>query len=172
MAIAKRKQDIKTSTNDTVVTSYPSAEAEERKSPSASSLSAPELPKRKYPGKVAVYYNHPRSIIFEVTDNKGYEHKVLIHGNAVHLRGEEMGKLPLPGAFGRTPNIDGEIWEAVEAKYGRMPAFVNGLIFAVPMGEGKEAKAIIKERKELRNGYEPIDPDQANSAPYKADDDE
>ena len=100
---------------------------------------------RKYPGRVTVYYNHPRSIIFKVTN----------------LRGLPKGILPAAGTFGRTPDVDGELWEAIEAKYSKMPIFRNGLIFAVSTEDA--AKSELRDRRGLRNGFEPITPRQAGS---------
>ena len=123
---------------------------------------------RKYPGRVTVYYNHPRSIIFKITDSHGVEQSVLINGNATNLRGLPKGILPAAGTFGRTPDVDGELWESVEAKYTKMPIFRNGLIFAVSAGD--TAKSELEARKGLRNGYEPIDPKHTRTEP-KSDND-
>ena len=116
---------------------------------------------RKYPGRVTVYYNHPRSIIFKVMDSHGVEQSVLINGNATNLRGLPKGILPAAGTFGRTPDVDGELWEAVESKYSKMPIFRNGLIFAVSTEDA--AKSELRDRRGLRNGFEPITPRQAGS---------
>ena len=120
---------------------------------------------RKYPGRVTVYYNHPRSIIFKVTDSHGVEQSVLINGNATNLRGLPKGILPAAGTFGRTADVDGELWEAVEAKYKNMPIFRNGLIFAVSTEDA--AKAELRDRRGPRNGHEPIDPTRARTEPDK-----
>lgn len=106
------------------------------------------------PKTVTVCMNFPRSIIFEVTDNAGILHKVTINGNATHLRGLPKGILPTGGAYGLTPGVDAELWEAIKAKYHDMPHFRNGLIFA---HEAKSVKAAVEEHKDVRNGYEPID---------------
>lgn len=163
MAETKRKTATKTTCPDTHL---PQTEAEERNTSSASSLSAPAVKTRKYPGKVTVFYNHPRSIIFRVTDSHGVEQMLEVNGNAVNLRGLPKGILPTGGTFGRTPDVDGELWEAVEKKYANMPAFRNGLIFAVATEEA--AKSELKARAELRNGYEPIDPKRAKTEPAEA----
>ncbi|OUO94799.1 hypothetical protein [Cloacibacillus sp. An23] len=114
-----------------------------------------------------MFYNSPRSIIFSVLDSHGVEQKLLINGNATNLRGLPKGILPAAGTFGRTPDVDGGLWEAVETKYAKMPAFRNGLIFAVSTEDA--AKSELNDRRGLRNGYEPIDPKRARTEP-KTDD--
>lgn len=165
MATTKRKAaPAKTKTTSSNTSLLPN-EAAEPKNSAASFISAPT---RKYPGTVTVFYNHPRSIIFTVTDSRGVEQKLLINGNATNLRGLPKGILPSPGTYGRTPDVDGELWEAVETKYAKMPIFRNGLIFAVSAGD--TAKSELEARKGLRNGYEPIDPKHTRTEP-KSDND-
>lgn len=141
-----------------------SNEAEESKSSSASFISAPA---RKYGKSVTVFYNHPRSIIFNVEDARGEVHYVQINGNNTHLKGLPKGIQPLPGTYGRTDDVDGELWEAVEKKYAGMPCFANGLIFAVNAGD--DASGEIKARRTLRNGYEPINPLRSHTQPGTRD---
>lgn len=164
MATVKRKTSAAKINTTSSITSPPSVEAAEPKNSAASFISAPS---RKYQGRVTVFYNSPRSIIFSVLDSHGVEQKLLINGNATNLRGLPKGILPAAGTFGRTPDVDGGLWEAVETKYAKMPAFRNGLIFAVSTEDA--AKSELNDRRGLRNGYEPIDPKRARTEP-KTDD--
>jgi hypothetical protein len=97
-----------------------------------------------------------------VLDKYGVEQVVEIAGNATGLRGLEKGILPAAGAYGLTPNVPAELWEAVKAKYQHMAIFRNGLIFAV--GDNRSAKSEAKNRASLRNGAEPIEPKQTNTS--------
>lgn len=128
---------------------------------SAASFSVKTQEEKKL-STVTVAYNNPRSIIFEVIDNSGVEHHVKINGNAVELVGKDKGILPLAGAYGLTPNVDAEIWEAIKNKYGKMPCFKNGLIFATTPSESGSAVA---DHAGTKNGFEPIDPNRSNTAP-------
>lgn len=107
---------------------------------------------------VVVALNRPTGIQFSMPDGR----KVLINGNAAHLRGEEKGVLPV-GAFGLT-TIDRDDWEYIKKTYGRMEVFENGLLFAAE----RKADAIdeAEEKAELRHGLEPINPETgANTSP-------
>ena len=97
-----------------------------------------------------------------VLDKYGVEQVVEIAGNATGLRGLEKGILPAAGAYGLTPNVDAELWEAVKAKYQHMAIFRNGLIFAV--GDNRSAKSEAKNRASLRHGAEPIEPKQTTTS--------
>lgn len=133
----------------------------------AASASVSVSPARKYAERVTVFYNHPRSIIFNVEDARGEVHYLQINGNAVQLRGLPKGILPMPGTYGRTDDVDGELWEAIEKKYAGMPCFVNGLIFAVNAGD--DASKELRSRHNIRNGYEPINPLRAHTQPGTRD---
>lgn len=112
---------------------------------------------------VMVCSNFPRDIIFEVEDNNGKTREIHIKGNATNLRGKSAGILPI-GAYGITANIPAEAWEKVLVKYRDDSRLKNGLIFAsTPSKARKEAK----ERKDLRNGFEPIDPKKITTEPNK-----
>ena len=103
---------------------------------------------------VTVCSNFPRDIKFRVTDNRGQEQTILIRGNASKLRGLGSGILPI-GAYGITANVPKGAWEQIASVYKDDARFKNGLIFAT---SSKNARSEAKERKDLRNGYEPIDP--------------
>ena len=102
---------------------------------------------------VIVCCNEPHNIIFSIADNAGRKQKIEINGNAVHLRGKTQGKIPV-GAYGMT-TVDADAWEKIKAKYGKMPAFLNGRIFA--SDTKSEAESETENRKNLRHGKEPID---------------
>ena len=114
------------------------------------------------PATVTVGLNHPVGLKFRVLDKYGVEQVVEIAGNATGLRGLEKGILPAAGAYGLTPNVPAELWEAVKAKYQHMAIFRNGLIFAV--GDNRSAKSEAKNRASLRNGAEPIEPKQTTTS--------
>ena len=103
---------------------------------------------------VTVCSNFPRDIKFKVIDNRGQEQTILIKGNASNLRGLGAGILPI-GAYGITTNVPRGAWEQIATVFKDDARFKNGLIFAT---EQKYARCEAKERKGLRNGYEPIDP--------------
>ena len=102
---------------------------------------------------VTVCSNYPRDIIFEAKDNKGNTVEILIRGNSANLRGKGAGVLPI-GAYGITTNVPKEAWEQIEAIWKDDERFKKGLIFATT---ANKARAEAKERKKLRNGFEPIE---------------
>lgn len=102
---------------------------------------------------VTVCSNYPRDIIFEAKDNKGNTVEILIRGNSANLRGKGAGVLPI-GAYGITTNVPKEAWEQIEAIWKDDERFKKGLIFATT---ANKARAEAKERKGLRNGFEPIE---------------
>ena len=102
---------------------------------------------------VTVCSNFPRDIKFKVLDNRGQEQTILIKGNASNLRGLGSGILPI-GAYGITANVPKGAWEQISTIFKDDARFKNGLIFAT---SPKNARGEAKERKDLRNGYEPID---------------
>lgn len=108
---------------------------------------------------VMVALNRTSGILFDVPGGR----RVLIHGNAENLRGKEKGILPI-GAFGLT-QVDAADWAYIEKTYHGMEIFKNGLIFA-QKSKG-DAMAAADERKDTRNGLEPVDIDSANTAPLE-----
>jgi len=110
---------------------------------------------------VVICSNFPRDIKFTVLDNHGNEQAIRIIGNSANLRGKASGILPI-GAYGITTNVPAEAWEQIKVRYQDDPRIKQGLIFAsTPSKARKEAK----ERKDLRNGFEPIDPKQTKVKP-------
>ena len=102
---------------------------------------------------VTVCSNFPRDVTFEAVDNKGDIVEIVIRGNGGHLRGKEAGVLPI-GAYGITTNVPAEAWKQIETVWKDDARFKNGLIFATT---ANKARSEAKERKALRNGYEPIE---------------
>lgn len=102
---------------------------------------------------VTVCSNFPRDVVFVVKDNAGKDVEILIRGNSGNLRGKAAGVLPL-GAYGITMNVPKEAWEQIASVYKDDARFKNGLIFATT---ANKARSEAKERKSLRNGFEPIE---------------
>jgi hypothetical protein len=102
---------------------------------------------------VTVCSNFPRDVIFVAKDNAGKDVEILIRGNSGNLRGKAAGVLPL-GAYGITMNVPKEAWEQIASLYKDDARFKRGLIFATT---ANKARGEAKERKALRNGFEPID---------------
>ena len=112
---------------------------------------------------VTVCANIPRDCIFEVLNNKGKIEKIRIHGNSNNLRGKEAGVLPV-GAYGITVNVPAKAWEQIKRTFADDPRFKNGLIFATTAGKARKEAV---ERKDLRNGFEPIDPKKAKTEKFE-----
>ena len=102
---------------------------------------------------VTVCSNFPRDVIFVAKDRMGKDVEILIRGNSGNLRGKAAGVLPL-GAYGITMNVPKEAWEQIATIYKDDARFKNGLIFATT---ANKARSEAKERKTLRNGFEPIE---------------
>lgn len=102
---------------------------------------------------VVVASNWPRNIIFDVMDDTGHMCSVLIRGNGTHLKGLPSGILSV-GAYGVTTNVPKELWEKIAAQHKDDPRFKEGLIFASTQ---KKVRREATERKDLRNGFEPVD---------------
>lgn len=102
---------------------------------------------------VVVASNWPRNIIFDVMDDTGHMRSVLIRGNGTHLKGLPSGILSV-GAYGVTTNVPKELWEKIAAQHKDDPRFKDGLIFA---SSQKKVRREATERKDLRNGFEPVD---------------
>ncbi len=106
---------------------------------------------------VVVALNRAIGIQFAMPDGR----KVLINGNAAHLRGKEKGVLPV-GGFGLT-TIAAEDWEYIKKTYGGMEVFENGLLFAAE--RKADAVDMADERAALRHGIEPVDPENTATRP-------
>ena len=102
---------------------------------------------------VVVASNWPRNIIFDVMDDTGHMRSVLIRGNGTHLKGLPAGILSV-GAYGVTTNVPKALWEKIAEQHKDDPRFKDGLIFASTQ---KKVRREATERKDLRNGFEPVD---------------
>lgn len=155
MATKKKKNAAPLSANDA------SQIAEDRKERAEAAGEAASVS-----GTVTVALNYPRSIDFEI-EGRGGKKIIRINGNAVNLRGLDMGVLPEGGTYGLTFGVPAEEWAAIADKYRNMPLFRNGLIFAV--GTPSEAKKEAESRRSLRHGFEPIDPTKSRTQPNAAE---
>lgn len=97
---------------------------------------------------VIVCLNRAQGIRFTLKNGQTVE----VVGNAVHLRGREMGVLPTGGAFGMT-TIPRAAWEEIEAIYKDTALFKSGRIFA--QASRPSALAQARELGETRHGLEP-----------------
>lgn len=114
---------------------------------------------------VTICSNFPRDIIFNVPDARGIMQKVTINGNANYLKGAPKGIIPV-GAYGITTGVPAEAWDWIMAHHCDNKLLKNGLIFS---STAVNARAAARERKDLRHGYEPVDPKKnAQTEPYKA----
>lgn len=120
------------------------------KKPAAPSSTAVETPERSDLGDdcVIVALNRPQGIIFRLKGGRQVE----VHGNAVHLRGKEMGVLPTGGAFGLTPVARSD-WEEIKRVYGNTALFKGGRIFA--QASRSEALEQAEDHAKTRHGLEP-----------------
>lgn len=136
-------------------------ETQETKQEQEASLAA-SMPPIQSPSTVFVAMNYPHNVKFTVPDRDGMMCEVELVGNAAELRGKKMGILPV-GAYGIT-EIGADAWTYIKTKYAGLPLIRNGLIFATERSE-RYAEAAAAERKDIRNGYEPVDPEQAVTEP-------
>lgn len=97
---------------------------------------------------VLVSLKHPQGIVFTTPDNR----KVLINGNAAHLKGLKKGALPT-GGFGLT-TVSKADWEYIKKTYGGMNVFKNGLIFA--QNDYASTMDMQKDNDEIKSGMEPV----------------
>lgn len=114
---------------------------------------------------VLVASNFPHSQVFSIKDNAGIVHNVVIKGNAENLRGAKAQPLPV-GAYGLT-RVKTELWEAIKTQYAKHPHIKNGLVFATKYNNNYEASEETAERKDVRNGLEPINVDGKETNPTR-----
>lgn len=98
---------------------------------------------------VIVCLNRAQGIRFSLKSGQTVE----VAGNAVHLRGREMGVLPVGGAFGMTA-IPRKAWEEIQATFGDTALFKSGRIFAQDSRASAMAQA--RDHSETRHGLEPV----------------
>lgn len=111
---------------------------------------------------VCVLLNYPRDVKYMVPDNHGVMRPLVFKGNATHLKGKMNGVLPTGGAFGITAGVPREAWEWLVKHRPKDPLIAKGYLF---VAEAQNARAAAKERKDMRNGFEPVDPKRAASRP-------
>lgn len=112
---------------------------------------------------VTVLLNSVRDIVFDVADANGKMHYIKINGSGSLIRrpdGSILPSAPLPsvGAYGITPNVDADLWAAVEKQYGSMSLFQKGFIKATTPKTEEVAKEEISEKV---NGEEPLEPQES-----------
>lgn len=105
-------------------------------------------------GTVVVCLNYPTPIIFRVSRGDAPEHDVKFMGNGSDLMGKSQGILSV-GGYGMTPNVDIKDWQWIKENYPDLGLIKSGLLFAT---EARTARDEAVERTNLRNGYEPRDP--------------
>ncbi len=111
---------------------------------------------------VVICANIPHARKFNVPDKSGKFHTVTINGNNTPLIGADRGVIPI-GAYGITANVLKSDWEYIKTVYGYMSDIKEERIFD---STSANARAEAKERKDLRHGLEPVDPQAArNSEP-------
>lgn len=62
------------------------------------------------------------------------------------------------GGIGITQNVPVEQWEAIQKEHAHARWLQNGFVFA--NGDGDELMEEAEDKAELRNGFEPIDPNK------------
>lgn len=133
-----------------------------------SKKTAPYTTATKQADTVTVCCNLYQDAIFVVRLPNGSMAEVKLNGNNKHLAGLEMGKNPSGGAFGMTFGVPSDMWELIKKQHKSDPRIINGLVFA-STGDTRFTKSAIRERSELRNGNEPLDPKNvvASTTPFK-----
>ena len=111
-------------------------------------------------GAVFVCSHLHKGVIFDMPDGR----KVRISGINENLRGKEKGIISTGG--GIFTKVNAEDWDFIRKTFADYAAIKNGLIYA-ESNPGR-AKAAIRERSELRDGFEPIDPKATNTEAAKA----
>lgn len=115
----------------------------------ATSTAAEDVAPQTSGATVIVCLNRAQGIRFTLKSGQTVE----VAGNAVHLRGREMGVLPTGGAFGMT-TVPRAAWEEIAATYKDTALFKSGRIFA----QASRASALAQARdlEETRHGLEPV----------------
>lgn len=111
---------------------------------------------------VVVAYNGVQAQKFEVPTNNGTYKTVIINGNNVDLVGKKQGEL-YPGGYGLTV-VDADAWEWISNNYKNWAPIKNGLMFA---STSESVAREAEERKDLRNGFEPLKPDEIRGVERK-----
>lgn len=110
----------------------------------------------KTSGDVYVCSHLHRGILFDMPDGK----RVRIGGVSDSLRGKAKGIIATGG--GVYTKISADEWEYISKTFAELAPIKNGLIYAEDTAA--RAKAAIREKEELRDGFEPIDPAKTKTA--------
>ena len=100
---------------------------------------------------VLVAYSGVTAQAFDVPTAGGRTSRIIINGNNADLIGKLKGEL-YSGGFGIT-NVPRDAWEWISKTYKNWGPIKNGLMFASDADRVADA---VKERKNLRNGMEPL----------------
>ena len=112
---------------------------------------------------VTVLYKRAHDIRFDVTDNKGVAHSLVIKGANAQIKkpdGSVIQSAALPfgaEAYGITTGVDAELWAEVEKQYGSMNIFKLGIIRATTPKNEKAAKEEIKEVEKTDDPVQPTE---------------
>jgi hypothetical protein len=99
------------------------------------------------PSHLTIGCKLPHGLIIEAKNNDGESVKVTLLGaNAARI----------VGGYGITEGVPADVWGAWLRKNARMKAVTDGQIFV--HADLKSAEAIAKERREVKTGFEAIDP--------------
>ena len=107
------------------------------------------------PTEVYVCSHLHKGVIFDMPDGK----KVRIAGINDRLRGASKGIIATGG--GIYTKVDAASWDYIIKTFADYQAIKNGLMYAET--SAGRAKAAIRERDELRDGFEPVDPKAAKT---------
>lgn len=110
---------------------------------------------------VLVASKFQNSLEFTIDDNSGRPVTVTINGNAENLRGLAKGILPFGAKAVGFTRVDADAWEKIVTKYHKNRLLVSGVVFEVKSEDKKEAY----ERKEIKTGLEPVDPNNTQTTP-------
>ena len=133
-----------------------------RPAPSTSTKAAPQGGQTESPkasNDVFVCSHLHKAVLFEMPDGR----QVRLSGINDHLKGKAKGIIDTGG--GIYTKIAATDWGFIAKTFADWPALKNGLIYAAQ--NPRTAKAMIREREELRDGFEPIDPTKTRTTASK-----
>lgn len=91
----------------------------------------------------------PHGLIIEARNNDGEMQRVTLNGaNAARI----------VGGYGITEAVPAAVWNAWLKRNAKFPAVINGQVFIHT--DLKSAESIARERRDVRSGFEAIDPVQ------------
>lgn len=104
-----------------------------------------------------------RGLLFDMPDGS----RVRIGGVNDALRGKAKGIIATGG--GVYTCISADAWAYISKTYAELDPIKHGLIYAEE--SASRAKAAIREKEELRDGFEPVDPEKSKKTQPKTDGD-